>query len=48
MNSKWKKKEISDNSLFREYKKNETNVNLLIMGINHKLKELEENKKECK
>lgn len=40
------KKEIMENSLFQEYKINETEINLMIMAINQKLKEIRESK-EC-
>ncbi len=41
------KEEIGGTPIFQEYKRKETNINLLIMYINHKLKELETSK-ECK
>lgn len=40
------KKEIMNNSLFQEYKEKETEINLIIMNINTKLKNLKDNK-EC-
>lgn len=40
------KKEIISNSLFQDYKEKETEINLIIMGINTKLKDLKDNK-EC-
>lgn len=40
------KQEITNNKLFREYKDEETEINLLIMAINSRLKKLTKNK-EC-
>lgn len=34
------KKEVLKDNLFKEYKKSESNINLLILDINSKLKEL--------
>ena len=42
------KEEIINNILFREYKKKETNVNLLIMDINQRLKKINPKGRECK
>ena len=42
------KEEISQNQEFREYKKKETEVNLLIMEINQKLKEINPKGRDCK
>ena len=41
------KERIINNKLFREYKHNETNCNLLIMEINQKLKEINNRNKGC-
>ena len=41
------KKEIYNNELYREYKKSETDINILIMTINQKLKEIN-NKRSCR
>lgn len=40
------KRRILDNKLFKEYKVNETDINLLIMDINSRLKSIN-GKKEC-
>ena len=42
------KEEISKDPDFIEYKKRETEVNLLIWGINHKLKEINPKGRDCK
>ena len=42
------KEKICSHQIFRDYKKKETNLNLLIMSINHKLKEIEIEEKECR
>ena len=42
------KKRIINNKIFREYKKKETNVNLLIMEINQRLKKINPKGRECK
>lgn len=41
------KRSIIDNKLFKEYKLNETDINLLIMDINSRLKSIN-GKKGCK
>ena len=41
------KAEIINNSLFREYKKAETDINVLIFEINSKLKEIKEKGQCC-
>ena len=38
------KRRIIDNNLFKEYKYNETDINLLIMDINSRLKSINGNK----
>lgn len=38
------KRRIIDNNLFKEYKDNETDINLLIMDINSRLKSINGNK----
>lgn len=40
------KKQITSNELFKEYKNLETEINLIILGINQKLKEIT-NKGKC-
>jgi len=40
------KKEIYSNKLYKEYKESETDLNILIMTINKKLKEIN-NKRHC-
>ncbi len=39
------KKEIYNNELFKKYKESETDLNLLIMSINTKLKEINKGRK---
>lgn len=41
------KYKIYNNSLFKEYKESETDINLLIMSINNKLKSIN-NRSNCK
>ena len=41
------KERIINNKLFREYKHQETEINLIIMHINQKLKELNDGKGGC-
>ena len=40
------KMEIYNNSLYKKYKESETDINLLIISINNKLKEIS-NKRSC-
>lgn len=42
------KEEILKNKIFRDYKQKETNLNLLILEINQRLKEIEIERKECR
>ena len=41
------KKRIMENSAFKEYKVAETDFNLIILGINQKLKEISDERKGC-
>lgn len=42
------KEKIINNPIFREYKKKETDLNLMILEVNKRLKELTGNERKCK
>ena len=42
------KEKIINNPIFREYKKKETDLNLIILEVNKRLKELTGNERKCK